>query len=128
MASAVFEHFPDKHKLQPEQFLARVLRARIQAAIDFPALESLLRAEIPDSLFSEQVDRTYARFEQGMKAFAMAYPDRIRVRHLDTAIELGTTLVESTVRALASHSPERLKDEVLLQEFIDVVTHYILKE
>ncbi len=127
MADSVVANFANIGQFSPKSFLEAVLRSRIKAALDFPIVESLLRAEIPQSLFSHQVEQTFERFAMGMRLFANTYPEQVRVRHLDTAIELGSTMVESTVRALANSDPSRLKDETLIQEFVDVMTHYILK-
>jgi AcrR family transcriptional regulator len=126
-AESVIDNFANIGQMKPEAFLETVLRSRIEAALNYPELESLLRTEIPASLFIEQAEKTYQRFSEGMKLFANTYPQLIRVRHLDTAIELGSVIVESTIRSLANSYPERLEDEILVQEFIDVMTRYILK-
>lgn len=126
-AELVIDNFANINQLRPEQFLEVVLRSRIEAALNYPELESLLRSEIPASLFVEQSEKTLHRFAQGMRMFANTYPQLLRVRHLDTAIELGSIAVESTVRSLASSNAKRLKDKVLVQEFIDMMTRYILK-
>ena len=127
-AESVINNFASVDQLRPEQFLEAVLRSRIEAALNYPELESLLRSEIPASLFIEQAENTFQRFSEGMRMFANSYPQLIRVRHLDTAIELGSIAVESVIRTLASSDPERLKDKVLVQEFIDMMTRYILKD
>ena len=114
-------------ELTPEEFLETVLRTRIKAAVDFPELDLLLRSEIPKTLFAGQMETTFDRFSQGMKFFAACHPDLIRVQHLETAIELGSIVVESSIRSIASSHPERLQDEVLIREFVDLMLRYILK-
>lgn len=128
MAESVIENFSTMMTVEPAQFLETVLRTRIQAAIDSPELDTLLRAEIPPYLFEEQIQNTYNRFAQGMKIFANLNPNIIRIENLDTAIELGTSVVESTIRSFAAHNPERLKDEALVKEFVDMMLRYILKD
>jgi len=125
---SIIENFVSIDQLSPKQFLEAVLISRIEAALNHPELESLLRSEIPQSLFKEQSERSLSRFTEQWIAFANSYPQLIRVRHLDTAIELGSIVVESTIRSLASTNPERLKDRALVQEFVDMMTCYILKD
>jgi len=124
---SVFSNFSSIKQLPPEEFLEAVLRSRIEAALNYPELESLLRSEIPPHLFVEQSERALQRFSEGMKTFAAVYPDLIRVRHLDTAIEFGSVVVESTIRWLAGSNSEKLRDKVWVQEFIDLMMRYILK-
>nr|WP_246283198.1 hypothetical protein [Marinifaba aquimaris] len=115
-------------QLTPAQFLEAVLRSRIKAAVEHPELDRLLRAKIPAQLFEQQVQNTYEMFANGMKLFASMNPEIIRIRELDTAIELGCTVVESTIRSVAATTPEKLEDEAFVQEFVDMILRYILKD
>jgi len=125
---AIFDKFAGINHLPPKQFLETVLRSRIEAALNYPELESLLRSEIPASLFKKQSQSWYERFSQGMRMFVNTYPEIIRVRDLDTAMELGIIAVESVTRSITSSNPDRLRDEKLVQEFVDLMTRYILKD
>ena len=128
MADAVIAVFPKMNALEPKQFLAAVLRARVKQAIDYPVLDKRLRSEVPAYLFEEQMQDTFDRLAKGMRLFATSHPDLIRVKNLDVAIELGAIVVESTIRSIAANNPERLEDEALVDEFVDMMLRYILKE
>ena len=124
---SVIVNFEDMKSLSPKEFLTVVLKSRIDAALSYPELESRLRAEIPASLFKDQSEKMFDDFSAGMKLFVASNPELIRVRNLPAAMELGTIVVESTVRAFAASKPERLKDPEFVQEFVDLMTRYILK-
>lgn len=124
---SVIENFKDMERLSPGDFLTAVLKSRIDAALLYPELESLLRAEIPASLFKDQAEKMTSEFHAGMHLFVSLNPGKVRVRNLQAAMELGTAVVESTVRTFAASRPDRLKDPEFVQEFADLMTRYILK-
>ena len=126
--TSVIDNFEDMGFLSPKEFLTAVLKSRIDAALAYPELESLLRAEIPASLFKDQSDKLFDDFSAGMKLFAASNPNLIRVRNLPAALELGTIVVESTVRTFAATKPDRLNDPEFVQEFVDLMTRYILND
>lgn len=128
MADAVMANFTALTHLTPAQFLEDVLRSRIKAAISYPELDTVLRAKVPAQLFEEQIQNTFDVFSKGMRLFATLNPALIRVRDIDAAIQLGCTVVESTIRNTAANNPERLQDDAFVQEFVDMMLRYILKD
>jgi len=126
-ADVVIQHLNDTSKLSPREFLRAVLNSRIAAALAHPELESTLRAEIPASLFYEQDQITLERFAAAVMDFTSKNQDHIRLRNLEVALEFGTLVVESTVRAFSRSSPNRLANQEFVHEFEDMMLRYILK-
>lgn len=110
----------------PAAFLRGVLEARIAAALAQPELESLLREEIPASVFAEEEKRTFARFDAAMRHFAEAHPAHLRIADLDTSMELGVNVVELTIRHYAATAPDRLRDPALLAALSDMMGRWML--
>ncbi len=117
----------DADKLSAEEFLRRLLNGRIMTALAHSEIDLMLRAEIPASLFHKQDATNLERFREAAKAFTSKNRQKIRVRNLQVAFEFGVLVVESTVRAFASTSPNRLADQEFVREFEDMLLRYILK-
>jgi AcrR family transcriptional regulator len=112
----------------PRELLRRLLEARVEVALEQPKLEALLRAEIPASVIAEQAENSYAVFLEGLRAFANAHAEALRIENLDAALHLGIHAVDLTVTHLAAAQPERLRDPALVAELVDMMTRWILKD
>ena len=123
---AVIDRTQDVKGPTPAAFLRGVLQARIEAALEQPALEALLREEIPASVFADRDERVYERFDAAMRLFAESRPELVRIRDLDTSMELGVNVVELTIRHYASTDPDRLRDPALLDALADMMVRWIL--
>lgn len=128
MADSVISVFSTMAIVKPAQLIEAIVRARVKEAVAFPELDKLLRALVPAHLFKLQMKNTHSRFYDGMKQFVNSNPTIVRVRNVDKSIELGTLVVESTIRAIAANTPERLHDEDFIQELIDLMCRYILDD
>ncbi|MCG7532735.1 TetR/AcrR family transcriptional regulator [Psychrobium sp. MM17-31] len=128
MADSVISVFSTMTIVKPAQLIEAIVRARVKEAVSFPELDKLLRALVPAHLFKLQMKNTHSRFYDGMKQFVDSNPTIVRVRNVDKSIELGTLVVESTIRAIAANTPERLHDEDFIQELIDLMCRYILDD
>lgn len=122
----VIERMQDVEGPTPAAFLRGVLEARIEAALEQPELQTLLREEIPASVFADQQEQVFERFDAAMRAFASARPDLIRIADLDTSMELGTNVVELTIRHYAATDPDKLRDPALLDALADMMVRWIL--
>lgn len=128
MADSVISVFSTIAVVKPAELIEAIVRARVKEAVAFPELDKLLRALVPAHLFKLQMKNTHSRFYDGMKQFVNSNPTIVRVRNIDKSIELGTLVVESTIRAIAANTPERLHDEDFIQELIDLMCRYILDD
>ncbi len=112
----------------PEAFLRAVLESRIHVALEQPELEALLRDEIPASVFEAQSEAQFSAFDSGMRAFGARHPEAIRIKNLEAAMNLGTNVVELTVRHYAANQPEMLRDPDVVDAFVDMMVRWILKD
>jgi len=117
----------DAEKLSAEEFLRALLNGRITMALTHAEVDLTLRAEIPANLFHKQDTHNLKRYKEAARAFTSKNRDHIRVNNLEVAFEFGAMVIESTVRAFASTSPNRLADQEFVREFEDMLLRYILK-
>lgn len=124
----VLEQVKHVDSRDPETFLRAVLESRIHAALERPELESLLHDEIPASVFETQNEAKFSAFDSGMRAFVARYPRAVRIKSLEAAMNLGTVVVELTVRHYAANQPEMLRDPAVVAAFVDMMARWILKD
>lgn len=112
----------------PANFLRAILEARVRSALARPRLETLLREEIPASVFADQQAATFAAFDAGMRSFVERHRESVRLEDIDAAMPLGVNVIELTVRHLAATDPERLRDPATLDALVDMMSRWILSD
>ncbi len=108
--------------------IEKVLSARISSALEQPDIVTILEEQVPAQVFQAQRAKDFEDFSQIMAAFAETHADQIRIKHIDTAISLGIQMVDLTIRHLASHQPDLLRDPNVLHELTDMMCRYILND
>ena len=108
--------------------IEKVLSARISSALEQPDIVTILEEQVPAQVFQAQRAKDFEDFSQIMAAFAETHADQIRIKHIDTAISLGIQMVDLTIRHLASHQPDLLRDPNVLHELPDMMCRYILND
>ncbi len=108
--------------------IEKVLSARISSALEQPDIVTILEEQVPAQVFQAQREKDFEDFSQIMAAFAETHADQIRIKHIDTAISLGIQMVDLTIRHLASHQPDLLRDANVLHELTDMMCRYILND
>ncbi len=116
-----------KRNVRPATAIRQLLKTRIDAALEQPAVVAILDQEVPASVFASEREDDFSSFAALMAAFAKRYSKHIRIKNLDVAIPLGIQTIDLIISHTAAHRAAELEKPAFLDELSDMMCRYILK-
>ena len=112
--------------------LEQAVRALVGMMLDAhavdPKLHRVLIEQVPRIGRLERVHEVEARMTELTSAYLRAHHASLRVRDLELAAFVVVTTVEALTHQATLHHPERLKDDRLAREIVDIVVRYLRRD
>ena len=114
------------------QSLGDVFGAVIQARIDVvranPALHRCLHDEVPHYVTQDQTDTILSGFHSLACAFLETHDEAVNEGPRDVMADLAMRTTHTLVENLVTFEPEKLEDDVYIDQFKTMICRYLLKE
>ena len=113
----------------PEEVIRHIVAAQVRYAVENPPLYAALEAEVPGAAVAELQNAIQGHFLALSTAYLEDHRERLCPKApIGFVAEFLARLVSSTVHGFAMHSPQELSGDHLVNELVDAVARYLLKD
>lgn len=113
----------------PEEVIRHIVATHVRYAAENPPLYAALEAEVPGTAVAELQTTIEGHFLTLSRAYLEDHRELLRPKApIPFVAEFLARLVSSTVHGFAMHSPRELSGEHLVNELVDAVARYLLKD